>query len=313
EVADPELREEIVSVPINERLMALARQWDWLLCELKERGFAYRIAFAELINEMGWPPVSCTEEQTRPQTFEEWVAGIYPPSDDALTRDLAAKALAFLQERHPDILFTVDLGKARMFAQLLPDNAQVADHHVYTDGVAQAILQAAGVGVGQWPETGPDLEANEVLRSLLKPDPVPWQEIVRAGEGTHPHWLPVAWFYHNVDMEKYDRWCLEHFEEYRPRIEASAREAFETAAAYARPRGLPMVVDEGYILFPPLRTRFVTTPDGRWGEEVCVEYAIATGHWGIIPTGYFRPNTPVWYDDDQCAWVAGVNRRILES
>lgn len=316
EVADPTLREEIVSVPYNERLTALARQWDWLVCDLKDHGLAHRLAFAELINEMGWPPVSCTDPAARPQTFEEWVAGHYPPTDSALTRDLASEALAFLQDRHPDVLFTVDLGHARLFPDLLPENAQVADHHVYTDGVAQGILRAAGVpawGVGQWPEGGPDLETNETLRSLLRPDPMPWDEVVRRGEGTHPHWIALAWFYQNVDMEKYDRWCIDHFDEFRSRIEASAREACEMAAAYAKPRGLPMVVDEGFILYPPLRSRFVTTPQGRWGEEIGVEAAIATGHWGTLPTGYFRPNTPVWYDEDQCAWVAGLNRRILES
>jgi hypothetical protein len=53
------------------------------------------------------------------------------------------------------------------------------------------------------------------------------------------------------------------------------------------------------------------TPEGRHGEELGVNAAIATGHWGIMGTGYFRPDTPPWKDDGQCAWVEGLNRRIL--
>ncbi len=39
--------------------------------------------------------------------------------------------------------------------------------------------------------------------------------------------------------------------------------------------------------------------------------AIVGGYWGILPTGCFRLNVAGWYDDDQCDWVRGLNRRIL--
>ena len=44
-----------------------------------------------------------------------------------------------------------------------------------------------------------------------------------------------------------------------------------------------------------------------------VNAAIATGHWGIMVTGYFRPDTPPWRDDGQCEWVEKVNKTISTS
>lgn len=57
----------------------------------------------------------------------------------------------------------------------------------------------------------------------------------------------------------------------------------------------------------------MTTPEGREGEEFGINAAIATGHWGVMLSGYFRPNTPVWKDEGQCRWACGVNARILTS
>jgi hypothetical protein len=49
------------------------------------------------------------------------------------------------------------------------------------------------------------------------------------------------------------------------------------------------------------------------GEEVFVNTAIATGHWGILPTGYMRPDTLTWHDPSQIEWVQRMNRCILET
>ena len=313
--ADPKVREQIVGVPYNDRLMLLAKHFHRLLEEIKKRGLQERIASVELINELNVPPLVCSEEGVPPQTFEQWTKLQVPGercSKDKV-RALAKAAVGYLRERHPDLLVTVDgLIPSIGYNTLFPDNAQIADHHIYSDGVVQAFWKEAGIG-GLAPAKPDEMQPNEFFRSMMRPNPIPFSEIVRNGGGVRATWLPVAWLYSNIDNDKFDRWCVEQFPKYRQRIKESVEKEFLTAARFALPRKLPMVVDEGFILYPPLHARFVTTPEGREGEEYGVNAAIATGHWGIMISGYFRPNTPFWLDDSQSEWVRGVNRRIQET
>lgn len=312
---DPKVRDQIVGVPYNERLMLLARQLDRLLAALKERGLEKRIASVELINELNVPPLVCAEPDVPPQTFEQWTR-LQVPGERCSTdqvRQLAHAALAYVRERHPDLLVTVDgLVASRGFATLFPDNAQIADHHVYSDGVVQAFWREAGI-TGLSPADSDEIAPNEFARSMMKPDIIPFSEIARRGRGVRATWLPIAWLYSNLDNSKFDRWCQEQYPRYRDRIKSSITEQFHAAERFARERDLPLIVDEGFVLYPPLHARFVTTPEGREGEEFGVDAAIATGHWGIMLSGYFRPNTPFWRDDDQANWARGVNERILRS
>lgn len=291
----------------------LATQWDRLLKDLEQRGLARRMAMVELLNEMENSPVFApVDPATPPPTAEDWLQRRYPESDLANLRGLAFEAVALLRERHPEQMVTVDIGSPDFMPTLLPDNAQVADYHVYADGLTQAIADAAGARLFDV-TCVPDPAGNALLRSLLKPDPMPWKEFKRRAARVRASWHAVAWFYANVDNSKYDDWCVAHFEELRPRIAQSVEERFRAGVEFARSRDLPMVMDEGCICYPPLHSRLVELPAGRYSEELAVDIAIATGHWGMLPTGYFRPNTPVWHDASQCAWVRGLNERVLDS
>jgi hypothetical protein len=315
QLADPGIREEILAVPYNERLMLLARQYDRLLVELRKRGLHRRIAQVEIVNELNQPPIFCSGMKLPPQTFEEWTHRYIPdpPCNPEAVRALASEAVAYVRDRHPDLLVTVDgLVACTGFETLFPQNAQVADHHVYCDGVTQAFWEKCGIA-GIRPGEAPDPETNPFLKSMLKPNPSTWSELVRRAGHVRQDWWGISWLYANLDNEKFDRWCTEHFAEYEPRIKQSIAKQFECAAKFARARKLPLVVDEGFILYPPLHSRFVTTPEGRRGEELGVNAAIATAHWGIMLTGYFRPDTPPWRDSGQCEWVENVNKRILTS
>lgn len=319
EVADDALRNALASVPYNDRIAFLARDWDRLLTDLEARGLHRRLAMVEVVNELDCTQVSAADTHAHiPPTYETWRDGTVPAAPPESQREMARDAVAFLRERHPELLITVDMGVAANLAPLAPDNVQVADHHVYSQGITMHIMAEAGVspwGKHALPyDEDPLASANPVLRSLLKSEIISWNEINRRGKDTKPYWRRFAWFYQNVDQEKYDAWCLNHYGECRERIQNSVEEGFRLGAEFARSHGLPRVVDEGYIMFPPLRSRFLMTPDGRWGEEIGVNAAIAHGYWGILPTGYFRPNTPIpWYDDSQCDWIAGQNRHILSS
>ena len=321
-IASRRLREEILAVPYNQRLSMLARQWDWLLAELKEHGLAERLAFAELINEIDGTPIFAPgEEGQTGQTPEDWTEQKHlcpkTPEGVAQVKQLGAEALGFVQERHPDILSTIDLGggSGLRLQEIIPDNAQVADHHVYCRGATKALCELVGaVGKSSWDtDAGPAIETDGLLRSLLKPDILGWPEFLGRAKRVRRGWLRRGWLYHNLDNARYDEWCVSHFDDYKSEIRGTIERKFQRAADYARERGVPLVVDEGYINYPPLHSRFVTMPEGRWSEELAVDCAIATNHWGILPTGYFRPNTPVWHDDAQCDWILSLNRRIIES
>jgi len=312
---DARIREEILAVPYNERLMLLARQYDRLLVELRKRGLHKRIAQVEIVNELNQPPIFCCSARLPSQTLEDWIHRRLPtPACKTETvRSLASEAVAHVRGRHPDLLVTVDgLVACEGFETLHPENAQVADHHVYCDGVTQAFWEKCGI-TGIRPGEPPDPETNPFLKHVLKPNAVPWNELVRQAGRVRQDWWGISWLYANLDNEKFDRWCVDHFPEYEPRIKQSINKQFECAAKFARARKIPLVVDEGFILYPPLHSHFVVTPEGRHGEELGVNAAIATGHWGIMPTGYFRPDTPPWKENDQCGWVEGLNRRIINS
>jgi len=315
QVDDPRIREEILAVPYSERLMLLARQYDRLLVELRKRGLHKRIAQVEVINELNQPAIICSSSKLHPQTMDEWVDGKTPaPACKAeMVRGLASEAVAYVRSRHADLLVTVDgLVACDGFEALYPESAQVADHHVYCDGITQAFWKKCGI-TGIRPGEPPNVEANPFLKSVLKPNAAAWSELVRQAGRVRQDWWGISWLYANLDNEKFDRWCVDHFPEYEQRIRQSIDKQFQCAAKFARARKLPLVVDEGFILYPPLHSRFVMTPEGRHGEELGVNAAIATGHWGVMCTGYFRPDTPPWKDDGQCGWVEGLNRRILAS
>ena len=312
--ADPKVRDHIIGVPYNDRLMLLARHFDRLLMEIRKRGLERRIASVEIVNELNVPPLMCAEPGVPPQTFEQWTRLEVPGSrcSTGQVRTLAHAATAYLRERHPDLLITIDgLVASRGFSTLFPDNAQVADHHVYSDGVVQAFWREAGIA-GLAPAKPEAMQPNEFFRSVMRPNPIPFAEIARHGRNVRATWLPIAWLYSNIDNDEFDKWCVEQFPSYRQRIKDSIEKEFQAAAEFAQRRKLPLVVDEGFLLYPPLHARFVTTPEGREGEEMGVNAAIATGHWGIMLSGYFRPNTPFWLDDSQSDWARGLNRRIQE-
>ena len=312
---DDRIREEIVDVPCNSRLMLLAHQYDRFLAEVKSRGLQKQIAFAELINEMNSPPIVCSLPGTpNHETFSNWVEAKTPQPrcDSGRVEDLAYAAVAFLRQNHPDLLISVDIGTSSQLEKLAPENVQIADHHVYADGITQAFWREVGIA-GIQPGVRPDLASNPVLRSMLKPKIRSWDEMVKRATHVRRTWWPLAWLYTNLDNEKFDAWCEAHYAECKSRIVASIQAAMKSAQVYAQKHNLPLVVDEGFILYPPLHSKFVTTRAGRWGEEQGVNAAIETGHWGIMISGYFRPNTPPWHDDQQCDWARDLNNRILRS
>jgi hypothetical protein len=285
QVADPDTRDQAFAVPVENRLLHLAQHYDRLLKTLSERGLHRQIAFVEVHNEIDSSQL---------------------PRGEAGKR-ASSQAIAHLRARHPETLITADYG--RLAPHLVPDNAQVVDHHIYVQSPMTAVLNRAGYRSPEFP----DYEHNAFLRWITVPDPMPWTEFCRRAVRVRASWWPTAYLYHNLDMDRYDWWCLRHYGEYAEWIAHELRARMAEAGKYAAERRLPLVVDEGYNFFPPLQSQYIQTAAGRWVFGTAVEQAISTGHWGIMPTGYFRPNTPGWHDDRQCAYVRQLNDRILSA
>ena len=106
-VADPKIRAEVMAVPEPQRFMALARHHDRLLRILEDKGLHKNIAYVEVLNE---PDAS---------KFPQGAEG----------KKLHQEAIAFLRDRHPDVLVSGDY--CSHDPSIVPDNIQVYDQHVY--------------------------------------------------------------------------------------------------------------------------------------------------------------------------------------
>ena len=81
--------------------------------------------------------------------------------------------------------------------------------------------------------------------------------------------------------------------------------------AFARQRGLPAVVDEGYIFYPPRNSRFEESAAGRLLFEHAVDTAIEQGYWGVLLTTYCGPDQPIWTENPE--WIKKTNQLLLDS
>jgi hypothetical protein len=296
-LVDPKLREDVFSTPPAERFERLANMHDRLIQELKKHGLEKQIAFVELHNEIN---------------------GSQFPLEWNIQTPLVEKALHRLQQAHPDILFTgdyVNIGPVFQADfpgyQALPTNMQVADHHIYTLGVQKALHDLTNTWIGN--QVPPDPKDNELLRWLIGDTPrVSWAEFTQRAALVNRHWWALQWFFANLtDPDRYDYWEFEHFGEYSAMMTALIEGGMRDWSLFARHRGIPAVIDEGYIFYPPRNSRFEESAAGRTIDEVVVNTGIALGYWGIMLSNYAGPHEPLWTENP--AWIKRMNQKILAS
>jgi hypothetical protein len=294
-LADPKLREDIFSTPLNERFERLANLHDRLIQELKKHGLEKQIAYVELHNEIN---------------FSEFPLGWLAQ------KPLVEKALRRLRQAHPDILFTADYANVGPIFEAkfpgydaLPENMQVADHHVYTAGVEKALLDLTNTWVG---DQVPDLKNSELLRWLVRDNPrVSWEKWSTAAARMRRAWWPTWWLYVNVDVDRYDYWMFEHFGEYSGMMNNLIESGMRDWGNFARQRGLPAVVDEGYIFDAPPLSYFEDSAAGRLIYEHVVDLAIEQGYWGVMLSTYIMPTYRIWTENP--GWIKKTNERFLKS
>jgi hypothetical protein len=284
-VADPAIRAEVYGIPEGERLRHMARQHDRLLRMLKDRGLSRWIAFVEVHNEV---------------EYSEFPQG-------AEGKRLHTESIAFLRERHPEILITGDF--ASHDPAIVPDNAQVYDDHVY----AGAALYFDGLydRTVRHPQFNPqDPRALPAFRQLAKPDLIPWDVFMKPAGNIREWWRPIMYLYANLDNAKFDRWMHDRLAELEPQIKATAEEIMGRDAREAARRGIPAVVDEGGFFYPPLGSRFEESGEGLRFFDFMADLAVRLGYWGFMPTTYCGPEQPLWTVNP--GWLKEVNTRFQE-
>jgi len=284
-VVDRRIRDEVFAIPLELRLIKMAHQHDRLLNILKDRGLDKNIAFVEPHNEI---------------EHSEFPAG------DA-GKICHAEAIAFLRNLHPDILISADHSSIDL--SIIPDNTQVFDNHMY----AGAAMYFEGIMAQTvWhPDFDPaNPKALPLLRRLLKDDIVPYAVFEKPAQNVREFWRPFDWLYENLKNEEWDRWMLEHYDEFWPIVQQMVETGFADNAKEAAKRGIPMVLDEGGWFYPPLGSRFDEMPQGLALFDLMADHAIKHDYWGFMPTTYCGPEQPIWHVNPE--WLKEINGRFMK-
>ena len=289
-VESEEVRGEILSIPLEERLIRLAQHMDRLVGMLKEKGLAQQIAWIEPHNEADISDFPLGKENQR----------------------LHTEAVAFLRERHPDILVSADLAVIGNIGTL--DNSQVYDHHMYVgkelyEEFFRRTIRRQDIDLD-------DPWNDDFLREMLEPNLVPYSTL-KENFPLHPEsrvygregWLRTFWIYYNVNIDKFDRWVTEHYERIKDQLWENAAMYYSKHAEEAKRRRLPMAITEGGFFYAPLYSRFEESESGREYYDYLTDLAIKNDVWAFAFSTYNGPEMPVWWSCRK--WLTETNRRFL--
>ena len=282
--ADPRWFEAIDAVPLERRYDVLAEAFGRLLDEIRAAGLIDVIAFTELHNEVDF--------------------SILPPLEAGGT-----VAMERLRTRHPDQLVTASYGKPPHLAMhRLPDGLDVAQFHVYSYGVLDALQRRIDIR-----SEGTEGFPNPELRALLRPDapsfpeygrPKPWK--LDATVITDQMVYGYDW----IDAGAWDAWLDAHYEEYREVMLREIESRVIAIAEWARWRGVPAVVGEGWVGYTPRDGWFEEGAAGLALAEHGIRTALEHGVWGVVAGSNAAPHHPMWREED---WMRRVNRTITEA
>lgn len=272
-VKDRELNRELHELPPLERFGAFAKFLHYIICDLKERGLADRIAFAEVFNEAdgldfvnGYGANGLTDEEIAP------------------FREKHEEAIAWLKEQHPDILFAFDSYTYRTDLRQAPRNMQLYNFHSY-------FLWA--------PLYGNMLEKDH---SYVK-EKVTMEELRAAADSEYlpgEGWYRRAWFYANLDPEKIPEaekkmtdTLHEYMEDFRERFRGSLAILKNNLDHELPP--VPVVCGEGVAYSGGYNLVWEEKSEDYWTiiREMMEGYR-EMGLWGTIVRTCCGPEDPVW-------------------
>lgn len=287
----------LAEVPGPDRAEAVAEALADLLDFLTERGLDGPVAYVEVHNEVD----NC-----------DLVPADGTPGHYARLRGPLERAVKLLQARHPAVPVTYSLGEPWPDElDDLPEQAQIAHFHFYVYGVLGALYEAVGLGHGT--EAAPDTATwpTPELAAMLRPDAPafadyqpdePWR---LAATG-----IPRELFYAHdwVDPDRWDLWLYENYAAHRQSMRDTLARWVDSAAEFARRRGVPAVLGEGVVGYTPLLTRFEEDAVGKDIAEFVVDRCLAAGFHGTVLTSNAAPHHPMWHTDRD--WMRRINSRI---
>ncbi|MDD5704730.1 MAG: cellulase-like family protein [Kiritimatiellae bacterium] len=289
---DDRIRREMWSIPPRERFMYFARDYDRLIARLKDEGLHTRIAYVDIFNEFSgfgtqWHLMKATASaEERRAVYCE-------------LRRWHEEALAFLRDRHPDLLWAMDTASPGGL-DALPRNAQVWDQHMY---YCWSVYKLLDDYVQQEEFDFAHASKHPVIGRFLRESAADIAA-VRRSANDDPHieegWYRRVWLYNSLKAEalpEIERLLSESLirdmAEYR-------RYAEENVAAGLSIRnehfpGMPLVVSEcaTYCAHPAMR--WEERSDAYWS---LIEYMVGllkqAGYWGCTPRTHSGPEDPSW-------------------
>jgi hypothetical protein len=274
----------LMSVPVDDRPVALAEALADLVDLLEAEGLADTIAFVELHNEV---------------QVSRLADGLDPGDPYPGLQPRLEKGVDTFKKRHHDVQVTANYARVpvgRM--RYLPRNVDVAVFHPYVYGVLGALVD------------------DFALRDDSRPFPqdLASSELLRPGAPRYEDWQPPAadrWrmgttvmrarelYVHDwCDPAKWDRWLYDRWGEHRLATEQLLDLWIDVAADWAIEHGVPLVFGEGWLGYTPLHATF---EEGPVGAQLCrraVHRSVAVGAWGTLVCSNAAPQHPMWADLD---------------
>jgi hypothetical protein len=278
---DPRWFGAIDAVPLERRYDVLADAFGRLLDEVRAAGLIDVIAFTELHNEVDF--------------------SILPPVEHG-----GVAAMERLRARHPDQLVTVSYGKPPHLAMHhVSPGLAVAQFHVYSYGVLDALQRRIDIR-----SEGSEGFPNAELLALLRPDAPSFAEYGRPAEWKLRATVitdQMLYGYDWIDADAWDAWLFDHYGEHREVMLREIESRVVAVAEWARWRGVPAVIGEGWVGYTPRDGWFEESPVGRSLAEHGIRTALAHGVWGVVACSNAAPHHPMWVD---AAWQRRVNRLV---
>ena len=274
----------IDAVPLDRRYSMLAAAFDRLLDDIRAAGVADVIAFTELHNEVDFSILPAIEH-----------GGV--------------DAIEWLRTRHPAQLITASYGKPPHLAMHRVSPALgVAQFHVYSYGVLDALQRRIDIR-----SEGTEGFPNADLRALLRADAPTFAEYGRPAEWKLRATVitdQMVYGYDWIDPAAWDAWLDAHVDVYREVMLREIESRVIAIAEWARWRGVPAVIGEGWVGYTPRDGRFEEGPVGLELAEHGIRTALEHGVWGVVACSNAAPHHPMWAD---VAWQRRVNALVTAS
>jgi len=272
----------IDAVPLEERYDLLADSASRMLEAIAAEGLSTTIAFVEIHNEVEF------------SILPDLLGG-------------GEKAIRRLRSQHPECLVTASYGRAP-FLDLagLSSELDVAQLHIYAYGVLDALQRRIDIR-----SEGTEGFPNEEMRALLKPGAPSFEKYGRAAGWKFDATVITdqqIYGYDWVDPNLWDRWLYNHYGEYRNEMLREISTRVSAMTAWARRRGVPAVIGEGWVGYTPLWADFEDGPVGTELIEHGVREALRTGVWGMVLSSNAAPHHPLW---GKVEWQQRMNAEIL--